>query len=257
MRAFVITALLAVAGCDCGTSTLSKVPACTTGAVAGVVCAPDAMTVVADATVTVTGTCDNRSFNVTGTTDATGHFALPAVPEGSWSLTANTGSFTQTFNVDVVAGATTQANQDQQFCFKPTVTNLAVVSGSGDQIEKLLTQVGFTPRLSTAAPAGSTGPRGLQFLKIPEQLKKYSVIFFDCAAGRTSVSSDGGSSKEFNFGADAQTIADQPAGLRAERWIDLRFRLGVHLRADCLRQGVCLADGFGARTSPSPSTRTT
>jgi hypothetical protein len=176
---------------------------CGIGTVTGVICAPDVNTLVAGAKVEVKGTCQGQAFDVTTTTNSQGQFSLQ-VPAGTWTLTATAGSFTQTFSITVAPGGTTTIPTNQ-LCFNSTASKLAVITGEGDHIETLLTDVGFTYTTYNGTQSGWSGPGGGESLLLNfSEMQQYNVIFIDCAAGRV-VGSDGGYA-ELNFGANTATI---------------------------------------------------
>jgi hypothetical protein len=176
---------------DAGPHVVPDAGTCGVGTVTGVICAPDMHTDVAGAIVEVKGTCDGQPFDAHATTNAQGQFSIQ-VPEGSWSVVATAGSFSQTYSVTVTAGQTT-AIPENQLCFASNTARLAVVTGPGDHIETLLTGLGFTVTTFDGTSSGWASSAGAQqFLLDPGQMSQFDIIFFDCASGRVNGSIDFG-----------------------------------------------------------------
>lgn len=212
--------LALVAGaCQCGNDRLMRLPTCeddnscyvdagtpppppppgpcpAVGAITGRVCATDQKTFVNGAKVELEAQdCNGVPVKITTTSEQNGSFQLSRVPPGTWTVRASTGSFTQDNQVTVKAGETL-AIPDNQLCVAQKTVRIAVVTGFGDKIEDLLTNLGLTFTLYDGKSGYATG--AAPFLADLAQLKKYDIIFFDCAAARSNNSID--------LGAKASTI---------------------------------------------------
>jgi hypothetical protein len=184
------------ASCDAGViEPDAGQPACTDhGTITGRVCAPDLMTFLNGATVSVDAIdCTGASVHLTATTSADGSFTLTNVPPGtSLVVHATLGAFSQDTPVSVAANATT-AIPDNQLCVAQKAVRIAVVTGSGDKIENLLDLL----HLQYTRYGGDSSTWTTQaepFLADLTQMKQYDLIFVDCAAAHTSSTIDLGSS---------------------------------------------------------------
>ncbi len=193
--------LFSLSACQCGTTRLvhpvdldagvppdSDYPGdCPVGTITGRVCAPDQQTWVNGAQVYVSGSdCHGDPFLVAAPSGADGSFSLDAVPTGPQAVHAELGAFTQEIPVTVTAHQTT-AIPDNQLCVAQKAATFAVISGAGDHIETLLTGLGLKfdsysgdPAEWTAATGGGT------LLANLDALKKYTIVFIDCAAAKKS-----------------------------------------------------------------------
>lgn len=184
---FVLTFLVAgqLAACSCGSHlrAVKDPPPATscaaTGSIAGRVCAPDARTWLGGATVEVSGQdCSGGSFHRQVESAADGSFTLPGVPPGKWELHIALGTFTHSASVDVAPGAQLRLPDDRA-CLDPI--QAAVVQGHGDRIETLLTNL----KVKVTTFDGNTGgytTSALPLLRDLQALKKFDILFIDCAA---------------------------------------------------------------------------
>ncbi len=156
---------------------------CAAGNVQGNACAPDQQTKIANANVEVKGTdCKGNAFDIKTTTGASGGYTLQNVPSGTWTVTVTSGAFSTSYSVTVIPNSTVTVNPSQGECFKNTTTT-AVVTGSGDKIEQLLTGMGLSPTLYDGATNWATA--GQPFLANLSQMEKYNIIFIDCGASKS------------------------------------------------------------------------
>jgi len=168
------------------------------GAVSGRVCAPDQMTWVNGATVSVDATdCHGQSVHLETTSAADGAFSLRDVPPGNWSVHASLGAFTQDTPVTVRTNATT-AIPDNQLCVAQRTVRIAVVTGSGDKIEDLLGSLNLQYTL-IGGDSSTWTTQAEPFLSNLTQMKQYDLIFIDCAAAKSSGTT-------IDLGASAATI---------------------------------------------------
>ncbi len=123
-----------------------------------------------------------RSFDRKGESKADGSFLLADVPPGTWKLETSLGSFAHTSAVTVEAGKKTRIPDDQA-CFDSV--NAAVVLGRGDHIESLLGNLKLKVTTFDGTSAGYASS-ALPLLKDVDALKKFDIVFIDCAAGNSS-----------------------------------------------------------------------
>jgi hypothetical protein len=141
------------------------------GALAGRICAPDGVTWLSGATVSVK-TPDGRTIQAD--TDTDGYFYLPCVPPGSHSFNVKKGAYSTDFTATVVESATTTLSSPQ--CVDPSRTKIAVVWGEWDQIQHILDRLKLIYTLYTKDGARSTE----KLLKNLQEMKKYDIIFLNC-----------------------------------------------------------------------------
>jgi hypothetical protein len=124
-------------------------------------------------------------------TDGSGFFTLVQVPVGSYSVTVRRGAFETTFEATIVGGTTQE--MPSPICIAPT-TDIAVVTGSYDTVEDVLTDLGFDIRAyydDAGAPDivdgdgtvdiyDGYGDWATRLLGDPVGLARYDVIFFNC-----------------------------------------------------------------------------
>lgn len=177
---------------------LAQPPAvCTFGNIAGRVCAPDSMTWLNGARVSVDAVdCSGAAVHIETISGQGGTFTLGGVPSGTVTVHASEGSFSQDTGAVVTANQTTTL-ADNQLCVAQKATRIAVVTGPGDRIESLLDDLGLTYDLydGTTDFAAHAAP----FLRDAAKLAAYQIVFVDCAAAHTASTID--------LGSDAASIA--------------------------------------------------
>jgi|CXWL01.1.fsa_nt_gi hypothetical protein len=157
----------------------------TTGTVRGRVCATDQQTWVNGAAVHIDATdCHGGRVHVERFSEADGYFTLPRVPPGTWTVHASLGAFSQDLTVTVSAGDTTVV-PDNELCVDQKDIKIAVVSGPGDDIGSLLTQLNLDYTVIAGEGAGWAS-EGSPFFSNLTEMKKYDLIFVDCAAAKAS-----------------------------------------------------------------------
>lgn len=170
---------------DAGMPDASLPPCGDEGSITGRVCAPDQQTWVNGAKVFIDGNdCHGLPFHVETTSGSDGTFNMMGVPPGNWTVKATLGAFTQETPVTVAARAAT-AIPDNQLCVAQKAVRIAVVTGSGDKIEDLLTNL----RLQFTLFGGDTSTWTSQaepFLSDLTKLQQYDLVFIDCAAAKAS-----------------------------------------------------------------------
>jgi hypothetical protein len=183
-------ALLLVA-CACGRTSpyewaspepvVTAATECPFGALHGQVCATDGKTLLNGATVTVDAVdCHGAPVHVETETDAAGAFTLEGLPQGLVTVKASLGDFKRVANVIVVAGETSEV-PGPDLCLEQQNIKIAVITGNGDKIERLLTDLHLTYTIFDGTPG--LWPNGAAvFLSDLKQLKTYDLVFIDCAA---------------------------------------------------------------------------
>jgi hypothetical protein len=199
---------------------------CGFGSIHAQICAPDGKTLLNGARVTVdTDDCEGAPLHRETVSLADGSFTLTGVPAGLVTVTARLGDFTRTLAAQVTADQVTTL-LPQSFCLEQQGLKIAVVTGNGDKIERLLTDLHlrFTTFDGTAGQwANQAGP----FLADLARLKTFDLVFIDCDAA-----SIGG--YRIDPGADGTQIAEnlhafvQSGGsLYGSDWAALLVGLGV------------------------------
>lgn len=160
--------------------------------VAGRVCSPEARDWIAGATVTLeTMDCHGVPLTLTATSGVAGWFELDQVPPGTWTLTVQAGMFSQTYTVTVPQNGQVLIPTDQ-LCVRGDVVRVAVVTGFGDHIETLLTNLGIHADTFDGNSGWATS--AAPFLSDLAALQRYDIVFIDCGAATTSYTSDLGPS---------------------------------------------------------------
>ena len=146
------------------------------GSVTGRICDPSGGLWIVGATVTLTadlngdGTTD---VEITTTTDADGYYTLTGVPDGTWLVRVEKGSFSVEFEVTVAGGNTETAEAE---CLTSEDVKIAVVSGMYDSIEVVLDKLGMKYDLIR----GESGNQHTAFLKDSARMAEYDIIFLNC-----------------------------------------------------------------------------
>lgn len=182
---------------DAGKPDAGRPPCTDFGSVTGRVCAPDQQTWVNGASVTVDALdCHGDPVHVSTVSGDDGTFTLDGIPNGSWVVKAESGSFTQELPVNITPGQTTEIPVNQ-LCVAQRQVKIAVITGIGDQIEQLLTSLNLTYDLY-GGDYTRYATEAEPFLADLNKMKQYDLIFINCAAA-----------KDFNdidFGSRATTI---------------------------------------------------
>jgi hypothetical protein len=152
-------------------------PPAGSGVIEGRVCAPDGTTWLSDATVYVERDDGTRAQ---ASTDVDGNYRLTGVPSGTQTVIITKGSFTTSLQVEVVADQTTRVPEDQCQLDAPDL-KIAVVTGSFDRVQDVLTSIGVDPANVTiynGAGFGTSWRRDL--LEDYVVLSQYDIVFLNC-----------------------------------------------------------------------------
>ncbi len=157
---------------------------CGPGSIEGQTCRPDGG-VLPGAQVRVEGNdCDGFPFIETVTADGQGNYEFHDIPSGTHELTIESGSFVISEDVSVAKGQVTDRKSDElKLCLQGTEVDIAVVSGSFDDIASILD--GMTIEYSWYS--GSEEISSL-FGDIDE-MQNYDIIFVECGAPWSGLSS--------------------------------------------------------------------
>ena len=148
----------------------------------GRVCDPsgDGWTVGASAWVEIDlngdGTTDQR---VEDQTDSDGYFLLAGLPLGQHTVRVEKGSFSAT--IDVVLNNPGLTELAEEECLEAEDLRVAVVSGEYDHIGAILARMG----VEYDVYVGTYGTEYVTFLKDPELMSEYDIIFFNCGINET------------------------------------------------------------------------
>jgi hypothetical protein len=154
---------------------------CGIGSITGRACAPSATAAVSQATVTVSGIgCDGNPFTLTATSGADGNFNFPAVPCGTHTLTIERGSFRRDVDVMVANGRNTNLGEGAtKACFQAAAARVAVLAGTWDHMQDLLTRLGIAFDLYTDDGTGAAGEI-VALLSDSGAMAAYDIIFANC-----------------------------------------------------------------------------
>ncbi|MFO0728301.1 MAG: carboxypeptidase-like regulatory domain-containing protein [Myxococcota bacterium] len=156
--------------------------------VTGRVCSPEARDWVPGATITLTAQdCHGMPMVLTATSGVAGWFEIDAVPPGTWQVNVRAGAFSQTYTVTVPQNGQVVIPSDQ-LCVRGDTVRVAVVTGFGDHIETLLTNLGIHADTFDGNTNYATGAE--PFLSDLTALRRYDLIFIDCGAAVTSYTAD-------------------------------------------------------------------
>ncbi len=139
------------------------------GGVSGRICFNDESTWLAGADVYI----DHDFGRAQTTTDSDGYFTLTGVPPGTWSVVVEKGSFTTTFDVDIVVDEILVLEESE--CLDDGEVNILVVTGLFDSIELVLDRLNIEYTLVDGINASI-----VNFMSDPAQLEQYDIIFFNC-----------------------------------------------------------------------------
>ena len=161
---------------------------CGYGSLKGLVCAPDEMTFIPNALVTVNAVdCDGKPKQFQTYTDADGAFYYPKVPCGLHQVDVTAGSFATSYAVLIQAGQETDVSELGERCFGPYSAKIAVLWGQWDEFQDLLFELGlqydwygFKEEFYDDTPWEDI--EAFQLLLDPAKLDKYDIIFFNCGS---------------------------------------------------------------------------
>ncbi|MCK6545162.1 choice-of-anchor D domain-containing protein [Myxococcota bacterium] len=173
-------ALIAATGQSCGDLTAR-------------ICGLDGMGPVAGATVYV----DTPNGRIQTTTDANGDFVLTCLPVGGVMVTAESGSWSTSFNAQIMDQQLTSVPGQQ--CLNPNSAEVAVVWGEWDQMETVLSAIGV--------PYTFYGQNDQDDLLLdPNELARYDVVFLNCGFNELAVRSGPGAQYLVDFVANGGSI---------------------------------------------------
>ena len=144
-----------------------------TGGITGRVCAPDTNTWVAAALVYV----DHDWGRTSTKTDGDGWFTLEGLPLGTHEVQVEKGSFSTSFTVEVFADVITELSHHE--CLEQGDVEIVVVTGEYDDIGALISGL----NLSFDTVNGVTSTEYIDFLRDPNWMGQYDIIFFNCGMG--------------------------------------------------------------------------
>jgi len=139
------------------------------GGVQGRVCAPNENVYVAGAKAAI-----EHEYGLSQTfTDADGYFTLTNVPAGDRMLVIEKGNFHEQIPVYIPQNEIIELAEEE--CLEQEDLNIAVVTGQYDSIGSIISHLG----LEYDAFNG-LGSEGKNFLRDPERMAEYDIIFLNC-----------------------------------------------------------------------------
>ncbi len=139
------------------------------GGVQGRICAPNENVYVAGAKAAI-----EHEYGLSQTfTDADGYFTLTNVPAGDRMLVVEKGSFHVQIPVYIPQNEIVELAEEE--CLEQEDLNIAVVTGQYDSIGSIISHLG----LEYDAFNG-LGSEGKNFLRDPERMAEYDIIFLNC-----------------------------------------------------------------------------
>ncbi len=191
-----------------------------TGGLHGRICGTTGMWLV-NATISIT-TADGEVFSTTS--DANGYYTLLDVPVGTYEVTARRGAFVSTFSATISGGVIDEL--PEPVCISGG-TRLAVVTGSYDQVEHVLADLGFGVRATypgDGADPTITSPEGTldvfngfgswvdDLLLDPTFLAGYDIVFFNCGLWTSDLEASASAIENL------ETFVDQGGSVYASDW---------------------------------------
>lgn len=176
---------------------------CGPGMIQGQTCRPNEG-VLPNANVTLEGfDCSEEPFTMNTTADSEGFYEFEDVPAGVHEMTITSGSFQVSEEISVREGEITdRESEDAKLCIESEEVEIAVVTGTFDDIPGLLEpmDIDFDVINTSSADSDSTAA----FFGNLDELLQYDIIFVECAAPWGGMSSN-------NYGVD---MADIEANIR-------------------------------------------
>ncbi|TXD36073.1 carboxypeptidase regulatory-like domain-containing protein [Lujinxingia vulgaris] len=141
--------------------------------------------VLAAANATIRGVnCDGEPFEMSTRTGSDGTFEFADVPAGLHEVEVSSGSFSNTRQVTVYNGQTTDLTADaDKLCVDASEVPIAVLQGQYDNVRQILQSLDleYTLMGQDASVFGSTGvERAKLFLENPAQLNHFRILFIEC-----------------------------------------------------------------------------
>lgn len=179
-----IVAWLVFAVVSCGSSSSSSSTA--TGTCSGYIYAANGTTPIGGATVSIDEAVSSR-FDAAGVkfltlsdvTDSTGYFSIADVPVGDRTIYVQKGSWSMTTSIEVSEDTNTDVGSVEMSATAEGVTftppDIAVIAGSYDSIEDIITSLGYTYDTISVSDLGSS-----------TLIATYEIIFINCGASDIS-----------------------------------------------------------------------
>ncbi|RVU46947.1 carboxypeptidase regulatory-like domain-containing protein [Lujinxingia sediminis] len=141
--------------------------------------------VLAAANATIRGVnCEGEPFEMSTRTGSDGTFEFADVPAGLHEVEVSSGSFSNTRQVTVYNGQTTDLTADaDKLCVDASEVPIAVLQGQYDNVRQILQSLDleYTLMGQDASVFGSTGvDRAKHFLENPAQLNYFRILFIEC-----------------------------------------------------------------------------
>ena len=141
--------------------------------------------VLAAANATIRGVnCEGEPFEMSTRTGSDGTFEFADVPAGLHEVEVSSGSFSNTRQVTLYNGQTTDLTADaDKLCVDASEVPIAVLQGQYDNVRQILQSLDleFTLMGQDASVFGSTGvDRARHFLENPAQLNYFRILFIEC-----------------------------------------------------------------------------
>ena len=164
------------------------------GIVEGIVYAPNGITSLAGATVSVPGSAPSDPPVTSTTSGPDGSFRLQDVPAGGVTIRITKGSWSTSFELNVVAGQSVTAPREKTTlpATGAGAAKIAVIEGAYDRMEDILAKLG----LGTVDAWGSLEWGTEKFdsyesadalLLDPAKLAEYDIVFIDCGTSEWSL----------------------------------------------------------------------
>jgi hypothetical protein len=163
--------------------------ACFAGGATGIACTPDGSAIAEAHVVAQTHDCHGNPVAVETVSGSDGRFVLRGLAPGPTRIVVQSGRFLAEATVEVPESGTVFAGGGNgKVCFTSDATRIAVLGGTFDHAERILTAMGFDHDrfcgdLGDALPAR-------RLLQDWDRLKKYDVLVVNCGSGVSLRSDD-------------------------------------------------------------------
>ena len=154
---------------------------CEPGGLQGRVCSPSEQQFVAGALISVEAAgCDGLPVHLETLSESDGTYLIEGIPPGPVEVVITKGSFSTVHNIVIQPGVVHDVTgAAYKLCFDAQAASIAVMQGSWDNMESLLSKLGLEYDRYTVTDVGQDGTI-LELLSDLELMGQYDIIFANC-----------------------------------------------------------------------------